>query len=342
MSGAEGNESAGITDRAEAMLDDIRGTPAMLEAIAGGYDRPGGPLAALPGDLATRRIVLTGLGSSQYAALDAATHLRGTGVAAWAELPTAEPATPPGRDVVLVAISASGGTPETVAAAARHRGRSLVVAVTNDPGSALAREADVVLPLLAGVERSGVSCRSHPATSAVLALLAAATAPAAAPAAAAPAARRGAGDRIRRAAADRSTLLDRHAEWSGPATDLLDGAHAIGVVAGAATIGLAGQAALMLREAPRLPAAAHEAADWLHTAIYTALPGYRAVLLGDTPYADELHRTISRRGGAIVSVGARGSANVAIDAPADPLVLGVVADTLAAALWKRAGGVHAR
>jgi hypothetical protein len=39
----------------------------------------------------------------------------------------------------------------------------------------------------------------------------------------------------------------------------------------------ADQAVLMLREAPRLPAVAHDTGDWLHTAVYLAIPGHRVV-----------------------------------------------------------------
>ena len=61
---------------------------------------------------------------------------------------------------------------EIVATAERHRGRSLVVAVTNDPSSALASLGDVVIPLDAGREASGIACRTFRATVAALALLA--------------------------------------------------------------------------------------------------------------------------------------------------------------------------
>ena len=96
-------------------------------------------------------------------------------------------------------------------------------------------------------------------------------------------------DRLRGASADAETLrravdglerlLDRRADWLPPAADLPDGAESIGVISPAGAIGLAEQGALMLREGPRLRASAHEGTDWPHTAIYTALPGYRALLL---------------------------------------------------------------
>ena len=51
----------------------------------------------------------------------------------------------------------------------------------------------------------------------------------------------------------------------------------------------------MLREGPRLPATAQEAPDWSHTAIYTALPGHRAVVFDGTPHDAELVRLVAGR-----------------------------------------------
>ncbi len=55
----------------------------------------------------------------------------------------------------VIGISQSGRSPDIVAvlAAARTQGRP-TVAITNDPGSPLAAEADTVIPLLTGAERS--------------------------------------------------------------------------------------------------------------------------------------------------------------------------------------------
>jgi fructoselysine-6-P-deglycase FrlB-like protein len=279
---------------------------------------PGGPLAGLPEFASPARIVCSGLGSSRYAALDAATRLRANGQAAWAEYASADAGTPPARDVVLVAISASGSTPETVAAAERHRGKSLVIAVTNTEASPLAAAADVVLPLRAGVETSGVSSRTFLATSAVLMMLADRVCGASADA-----------ETLRRAVDGLERLLDRRTDWLPPAADVLDGAESIGVISPAGAIGLAEQGALMLREGPRLRATAHEATDWPHTAIYTALPGYRALLLPGIADAERLTSVIAGRGGAtVVAPAAMGPAQ---------LVVPAVADLLAAELWRRAG-----
>lgn len=324
-------------DRAAALLADVLAEPDAVAAMLDAYATRGGPLAGLPRSAGRSRIVLTGLGSSLYAALDAATMLRAAGVAAWAEPASTARPTPAGRNTVLIAISASGRTPEVVAAIRRHRGAGLVIGVTNRLDEPVATEADVVLPLLAGPEASGVSCRTFRATNAVLSLAAGRLV-------------RGlpSVDDVRPAIDGLAGLLAGRADWLSRAADLFDGANAIGVVGGAGNLGLAEQAALMLREGPRLPAAAHEAGDWLHTGIYTALPGYRALLLGGTGYDETLSRVIAGRGGQAAVIGADvpGAALAipvpAVGGPASGLVASAIGDLLAAELWTRVSGRDAR
>ena len=133
--------------------------------------------------------------------------------------------------------------------------------------------------------------------------------------------------------------------------ELLDGAPAIDVLGDAADLGTISQAALMLREGPRLPAAAHDAGDWLHTAVYLALPGHRAVLYSGTSYDETLVRVVAGRGGETVVVGSPvDGAALAIAVPATTpdatpgggLVRSVVAELLAAALWDRAAATGDR
>ena len=113
----------------------------------------------------------------------------------------------------------------------------------------------------------------------------------------------------------------------------------------AADLGTVSQAALLLREGPRLPAVAHDAGDWLHTAIYVALPGHRVVLYSGTPYDETLVRIVAGRGGQTVVVGSPvvGAALTIAVPPTTPadtlgggLVRSVIAELLAAALWDRA------
>ena len=73
-----------------------------------------------------------------------------------------------------LALSQSGRTPDVVEYARRARRRgAYVVAVTNDPSSELAREADAVLELRAGEERAVAATKTYSNQLAALGLLAA-------------------------------------------------------------------------------------------------------------------------------------------------------------------------
>ena len=324
-------------DRAAAFQDDILAEPETLERLLDAYAAPNGPLNAVPGGGGERpRVLLVGLGSSRFAAVDAATRLRASGIASWAEIAGTDGGTEPSCDLVVVAVSASGRTAEVVDTIARHRGTSLVIGVTNSPEEPVGRNADVVLPLLAGTETSGIACRTWQATTVVLELLGRQLA-----------GLRPDADTLRPTVPALTALIEGRADWLDPAADLLDRAPAVAVLGPVQNAGVAEQVALMLREAPRLPASAHETGEWLHTAIYTALPGYRAVLLASSPRDAEVVRTIRGRGGATITVGALAGAPAELsstlrigvpDAPAvgAALLRGTVGELLAAALWTRA------
>ncbi|HYH93223.1 MAG TPA: SIS domain-containing protein [Candidatus Saccharimonadales bacterium] len=319
-------------DRVEAFIAEIEASPAASTRLLDAYEADDvalGTLQTIAGSI--RSVAFTGLGSSRYAALVAAADLRSRGVAAWAEYPAATLAAPPATDTLVIAISASGGTAEVVAAAERHRGRGPVVAVTNHPESPLAAVADLVLPLHAGEERSGISTLTFRGTLAVLGLVAGrltGRGPSTAD--------------LRPAVVALDAVIGSRDEWLFEAADAFDGAPRIDVVADAAAIGTAEQAALMLREAPRLPATAYETADWLHTAIYLALPGHRVLAIEGSPADVSVARVVGGRGGQFIAVGCDIDGVVAsiplpemVDAYGQAMVTSVVADLLAAELWRR-------
>lgn len=297
-------------DRVAWFRDDVAASPDALAALLDAWR---------PVDLrGPRRVLLAGLGSSRYAALVVAAAARGTGRDVVAEYAGPAGGMPPADDLLTVCISASGGTSEVVDVAEAHRARSLVVAVTNAPGSRLARAADVVVPLHAGTETAGISCRTYRATLAVLALLLD-VADVASLRAVVPALR----------AASEGT------PWRRDAADLLDGAPAIDVVAPAALLGAAGQAALMLREAPRLPAHAVETADWAHTHVYLALPGHRVLRFSGSHGDAELEAIVTRRGGRVIGLPPlpQGTPEGTVERA---IVDSIVVEHLAAELWARA------
>lgn len=274
-----------------------------------------------------RRVLFLGMGSSRFAALDAAALLRGHGIDAAAEMASTGSPQPPSADTLVLAISATGGSAETVAAMRRHLGTSMVVGVTAVPKSAIGREADACLEI-AGDGPSGVACASYRSTVAALREVCGLLAPAAAP----PAGWRD------RAAAAAAALLERRAAWLPRAVELL-GCGPVYIVAPAERFGSAEQSALMLREVPRVAAQACETGDWSHVDVYlTKRPGYRAVLLPGSAYEAEVWEWQAERGFTVVTVGAAGPGpGLGIDIPGDadvrPLIETLVSELLAAELW---------
>ncbi|MEO5883918.1 MAG: SIS domain-containing protein [Candidatus Limnocylindrales bacterium] len=294
-------------DRVAAFEADIAASPAALGRLLDSWSPP---------DLGgRRRFTFAGLGSSRFAALVLASSLRASGTDASVEYASTSAPTRPDPTLVLVAISASGRTAEVVAAARRHRGTSVVVAVTNAADSPLADAADHVVTLDAGEESAGIACRSFRATLAALALLTGTATL----------------QDLRPVIAELEARLATSAGWLPPLVTALDGAPSIDVLADASLLGFAEQAALMLREAPRLPARAWDTTDWLHTGVYLALPGHRVTLFPGSAADDDVIATVERRGGAVVSV---------VPAPGGPIARAIgdsiAAEVVAAALWAQA------
>ena len=222
---------------------DVLREPETLTALVDAYVASDGPLDGADGRLdRPRRVLFTGMGSSRFAALSAARWLRAAGVDAHVEYASATLALPPSPETLVVAISASGASEETVAALERHVGTSPTIAVTNHPERPLGHVADVALPLLAGEEVGGIACASYQCTLAVLLLLAARIAGAPAPEA-----------ELRAAVEAGAHLRDTRAAWLPRAVELLDGGDAIDVIGPDDRIAAVEQSALMLREAPRVP-----------------------------------------------------------------------------------------
>ena len=299
-------------DRVEAFRADIAASP---DALARLLETPHS--LGLAG---ARRICLTGLGSSRFAADVVAASWRAEGRTAWSELASGGARTRPATDLTLIAISASGSTPEVVAAAQSHRGVSQVIAVTERPESALAQSADEVVLLHAGRETAGIACRTFRATLAALAMLG--------------------GARPQDLAWTPDALAERlplARAWAAEVADGIDGAPAIDVLADASLLGLAEQAALMLREAPRLPAHAVETADWLHVGVYLAWPGHVVLHVPGSAADGALEQTLLARD--VRSVVTPPLPDPSPNPIVETIVRSLDAEILAATLWARTAAV---
>ncbi|MEU4548181.1 SIS domain-containing protein [Nonomuraea dietziae] len=314
----------------ELFQADLEAKPAALTDLAAWLDKERPPLPA-----GVRRVVFLGMGSSRYAAGVAALRLRARGFDAYAEYGSAAATFPAGPETLVVPISATGGSRETLDALARYAGGpSPVVALTNVPDSAITEGADAVIPMLAGEERGGVACRTFQHTLIhLLAMESDLT---------------GAGrdlpSLVRLTAEATSDLLERREQWLPLALDLLDGPNGVYAIAPAERMSSAEQSALMVREGPRRPADACESGDWSHVDVYlTKTLSYRALLFPGSAYDAQAMDWVRQRGSTVLTVGGhvegeRGSIRYAHDEDPDVALLTetLVAELVAAHWWRGA------
>lgn len=251
----------------------------------------------------------------------------------------------------VVAVSQSGGSPDVVSvvAAARRQGCS-TLAVTNDPASPLAAEADAVLPLLAGPELSVAATKTYTSSLLAMALLAVAL-----------------GDPATWAVAERelrqvpeamaATLATGAADVDAAASVLGDADRAV-VVGRGLNLATAFEAALKVTELTGTLVAPFSPADLLHGPVAAVGPDVPALLVAPAEPASasvlDVASELARRGSPLLLI-AHPDTPGADDVPADvrlplpprdvapvadwltPLVAVLPAQRLAARLAERRG-----
>jgi fructoselysine-6-P-deglycase FrlB-like protein len=313
--------------KAAEFLADLEAKPAVLRALAEVLDDVVWPVAP------ESRLLLTGMGSSWFAAETAARRLRRAGVQAVAELSSVEASYPPDPSLSVVGITASGGSKETLALMAAHHGTSRTIALTNTPAAVL--PADHTVLLHASPESGGVACRSYLHTLVLLLRLEqqlVGTLP-------------DLSAQDARAADAAAHLLDTRAEWMPLVERTLAGPNGIWLMAPAERLGNALQGALMLREGPRLPADGCETGDWNHVDVYlTKSLDYRAVVFAGSRFDGDAVQWMRERRSRFVAVGGhlRGAeCEVRYPGEHDPVVAllteVLVAELLAARWWLHQG-----
>ena len=309
----------------DLFLRDLESKPVWLRALAERLATTEWPVR--PG----QRLLLTGMGSSWFAADVAARRFRRVGVHAVADLASVEASLPPQADLAVVGISASGGSTETLQMLTSHRGVSTTIALTN---TEVDLPADHRLLMHAGPEDGGVACRSYLHTIVMLLQLEqqlTGSLPDLAP-------------RVLAAADAVEHLLATRDEWLPRVEAVLNGPNGSWLLAPAERLGSALQGALMLREGPRVPADGCETGDWCHVDVYlTRSLDYRALLFAGSRFDASAAKWMRERGSRYVVVGqtseAAAGAEVVIGFPHDhdPLVAllveVLVPELLAAGWW---------
>lgn len=287
---------ATASQRLEAFRRDIAEEPATLERILDLYSSVASPLRLLP-QAKRGPIVIIGMGSSFNAGHAAIWWLRRGGRPAWVQFSSEVDDDLAIEETILVAVSQSGKTVETLGAVEKFRavGGRTVVGVTNVEDSLLASAADVVLPLLAGPE-GGISAKSYVASVAVLTLLAGHYLGV-----------RSLGTEVLPAAINGSKhALSAWAERGEDVIEPLLRSTAIHVVGSGASLSTALEGALILKEAPELPAEGTLTADFLHGAFHLINESFAGVLISGSPTGTrdaEFRERVKRGRGAVVSIG---------------------------------------
>jgi glucosamine--fructose-6-phosphate aminotransferase (isomerizing) len=157
------------------MAAEIAEQPAVWRRLLGG--RPAiDTVAARIAAAAPRFVLLAARGTSDHAALYGKYLIEillqlPAGLVSPSSM-TAYGATPDLRDVLLIAVSQSGGSPDLVQTIQTgRRGGALTLAITNNPGSALAAAAELRIDIFAGPERAVAATKSYTAQLLALYLL---------------------------------------------------------------------------------------------------------------------------------------------------------------------------
>lgn len=275
-------------------IDDLIQIPASLESLAASLDTGISELQNLPLG-SGRRVLILGMGSSFSAADTIAREARAQGISVVAELASAEALPPAADDLTVVAVSATGGSVELLAAIEQYRGNGQLVGLTNRADSPLAEAADVVIPLVAGVEVSGVACRTFRHTLVMLRAILeryGMASPMPLP------------ELARRAAHATTNLLNSRDSWLPAVADTLSSPLGTWVLAPLERSSSARQAALMMREVPRHIAYSSETGDWSHVDVYlTKVQDYRALIFAGSKWDAPAIEWMASRGSTFVAVG---------------------------------------
>ena len=252
-------------------------------------------LASLGASLRTRpprAVVTCARGSSDHAATYARylieAHTQALTSSAAPSMSSVYDASTDMRDVLFIAISQSGKSPDLLAATENaRRGGAHTIALCNSPGSPLMRAVDVVIPLHAGAETSVAATKSYIATLSCVVQLVANWA-------------QDFGLSAELARLPGQLARAWQCDWSG-AVDALTHAHNLYVVGRGFGLGIAQEAALKLKETCGLHAEAFSSAEVMHGPLALVGPGFPVLALSQNDESAAGSRAVAER---LVSLGA--------------------------------------
>lgn len=326
---------------AESLSSDLAGKPKALVQLAERFPR-WDPYAALPAllDDEPAAVRFLGLGAARHACEVAAARLRRAGIAASADFSSSAEEPPAGPETLVVAVSLGGGQRELYTTLDRYVARSPVIVLATSVDAVVGRQADLLVPLHAGGETSGLGCRAYQHALALLLLLGHRLG-------APPGNSGNFPGLLRRAANATTSLLKSAPRWLDEAAHALDAPHGVHLVAPAERMASAWQGVRALRQGPVRVAHACETGEWSHTDRYlAAVTDYRALLFAGSAYDERFAEHVGQLRGRFVVVGPTPGrervpgAELTVRYPGDSdpdvslLVEPVVAELLAAHWWR--------
>jgi fructoselysine-6-P-deglycase FrlB-like protein len=241
-------------------------------------------------DLRGKRLFFLGMGSSFFVAQLVSHRLQMAGINAFPILASIRNLPRMSSSDVVIAITASGKSVETLSVLERLGSGAIVL--TNNPELPLTHDHTVVgmhsLP-----ETGGVASLTYQATLAALLDLE----------------QQLTGDNflsvaLKKASQATQWVLDNRADWESIFTDVVAGGAGAQFVSPLERLASARQSALMMRECPRLPAEACEAGDWAHIDVYlTKNHDLRLVIFAGSPWQDQILDWTTQRNRRVILVG---------------------------------------
>ncbi len=277
------------------MLQDILAQADSLERLLEYQSGEGRPMLERAADAiqSAKKVVITGMGASLYTAMSMAFRLQTSGRAAiviesgdllhfGGEL---------ARDSVVIAVSRSGETVEILRLLPQLvKAGAFVVGITNEPGTSLARDANIPV-LVHSMRDESVAVQTYTGTTTVSLILAALVAGENpwAGAAAVP-------GLLRCTLSEERSTMETWAQF-------FRGASVVYILARGASVASACEGALLLNETAKLPSVALPAGGFRHGPVEVVNEEFRGVLLSSDSRSraldDALSSSLARMGGLV-------------------------------------------
>jgi len=256
------------------LMAEIAQQPAVLSGLRKFYTSPGAiPSKALRAMVKRwpPTVVVTGMGSSMYAAYPAQAYLNSLGIRAliWetGEL-VGHIRKFLGADILLVVVSQSGETAEVLRLLGALPKREALIAVCNTETSALARRANLLLPMMAGPP-APVGTKTYTCAVAVLMYLALAIARKPTQALT---------QALMQAIEAQEKIIERHDELIPPTVEFFNNPLYVALLSRGAELASVYQGALLFKEVAKMGAEPTSAAQFRHGPMEIIDPAHRYII----------------------------------------------------------------